>query len=90
MNPSGLLFLVGYPVAVAGIVRLRRTFRERHAGWFLVEEAGTAAIVAGWLLAEKGARGRRAAAVNAAWGLGLAAAWVIAGRRRRRRRRGTR
>lgn len=82
MSASGGLFLVGYPVAIAGILRLRHAFRHRRTGWLLVEEAGTAAIVAGWLLAGDGARERASAAVNAAWGLGLAAAWLAAGRRR--------
>lgn len=85
MSPSRLLLLVGYPVAIAGIVRLRHAFRHRQTAWFLVEEAGTAAIVAGWFFAGLGDRGRRAAAINAGWGLGLAVAWIIAGRRRRRR-----
>lgn len=84
MSPSRLLLLVGYPVAVAGIVRVRHAFRHRKTAWFLLEEAGTVAIVAGWFLSGLGDRGRRAAAINAVWGLGLAAAWIITGRRRRR------
>ena len=82
MSPSRVLLMVGYPVAIAGIIRLRHAFRHRRTGWFLAEEAGTAAIVAGWMLAGLGDRGRRAAAVNAVWAVGLAAAWFLAGRRR--------
>ena len=84
MTPARLvLHLVGYPLAIAGIFRLRRAFRRREPGWVVAEEAGVAAIVAGWLLAGRLSRYGPAAAVNAAWGVGLAAAWLVTGRRRR-------
>lgn len=79
MNPIRLvLHAVGYPVAIVGIARLVPIFRERRTGWFVAEEAATAAIVAGWAI-----EGRTpAVAINSLWGLGLAVAWVITGRRR--------
>jgi hypothetical protein len=75
-----VLFAVGYPVAIAVIVRLVPVFRERRTTWFLAEEAGTAAIVAGWAIAGRWP----AVAINAAWGVGLAIAWFVTGRRRPR------
>ena len=81
MKPDVILHLIGYPVAIAGILRLRSTFRNRRTAWFLAEEAGTAAIVAGWAL-----KGTRPAGVviNSVWGIGLAIAWFVSGRRRRK------
>ncbi len=80
MNPLRVvLHVVGYPVALFVIVRLRDVFRERRTRWFLAEEAATAAIVAGWAL-----EGRAAGVViNSVWGVGLAGAWFASGRRRR-------
>lgn len=80
MNPVRLvLHLVGYPVALVVIARLVPVFRERRTSWFVAEEAATAAIVAGWAI-----EGRTpAVAVNAVWGLGLACAWIVTGRRAR-------
>lgn len=76
MSLASFLHLVGYPVALVVIARLRAVFRERRTSWFVAEEAATAAIVAGWAL-----KGRReAVVVNAAWGVGLAVAWLVAGR----------
>jgi hypothetical protein len=77
---ASFLHLVGYPVALVVIARLRPVFRERRTSWFVAEEAATAAIVAGWALKGRG----EAVAINAAWGLGLAGAWLVAGRRERR------
>lgn len=70
---SAALLLVGYVVAVPPLFRLRAILRRRQVRWFAAEELGTAAIVAGWAL-----RGRwPAVAVNAAWGVGLAAWWFL-------------
>lgn len=71
------LLVVGYPVAVAVIVRWVPVVREQRTRWFLVHGAGMAAIIVGWAL-------RRPAAVpaNAAW-LVISTAWYWrAGRRR--------
>lgn len=78
MKPHLLLFLVGYPVAIAGLVKLRHLLHHRDVKWFAAEEAGTAAIVAGWAL-----RGGRpvAVAINAAWGIALAVAFLLVSRR---------
>jgi hypothetical protein len=71
------LHVVGYPVALVVIARLRAVFRERRTAWFLAEEAATAAIVAGWAIVGRWP----AVVVNALWGVGLAIAWVLTGRR---------
>ncbi len=73
-----LLHIVGYPVAIAVIARLRPVFRERRKRWFAAHEAAVACIVAGWAL-----RGRAGGvAINGAWLVIAAAGWVITGRRR--------
>ena len=77
------LHVVGYPVAILVIARLKAVFRERRTSWFLAEEGATAAIVAGWAIAGR----TPAVVVNALWGVGLAAAWLVTGRRRVSRRR---
>jgi len=66
-----VLHLVGYPVAIVVIARLKAVFRERRTSWFWAEEAGTAAIVAGWALVGRWP----AVVVNALWGVGLAFMW---------------
>lgn len=76
---SKVLFALGYPAAIVCITRLVPVFRQRRTAWFWVHEAGTAAIVAGWVLEDD----PRAVAVNGAWLVGVATAWVITGRRRR-------
>lgn len=73
------LFAFGYPVAIAVITRLVPVFRQRRRAWFLAEEVATAAIVAGWASPP---RRTSAVLVNAAWGVGLAVAWLVTGRRR--------
>ncbi len=74
-----VLHMVGYPVALLVIARLRAVFKERRTSWFVAEEAATAAIVAGWVI-----EGRRSAVVvNSAWGVGLAVAWFLTGRKPR-------
>jgi hypothetical protein len=71
-----VLFAVGYPVAIIVIARLVPVFRERRTAWFVAEEAGTAAIVAGWAIAGRAP----AVAINATWGVGLAIAWFVTAR----------
>lgn len=75
-----VLHVAGYPVAIVVIARLKAVFRERRTSWFVAEEAATAAIVGGWALIARWP----AVVVNAVWGVGLAAAWIVTGRRHRR------
>lgn len=80
MDALGLaLLVVGYPTALAGIARLRPTFRRRDRTWFLIAVGGALCIAAGWAL-----RGREAGIVtNGTWALVLLVAWWWTGRRRR-------
>ena len=72
-----VLLVVGYPVALAVLVRLRPVLVERRVWWFAALEAGMTSIVVGWLL-----HGRPLAALfNGAGLVALAAAWLIVGRR---------
>ena len=73
------LFVIGYPTAVVVIIRLVPVFRQRRTAWFWCHEAAVAAIVSGWILEGSPA----AIAVNGAWLVIVAAAWVAAGLRRR-------
>jgi hypothetical protein len=76
---ADVLLVIGYPLAVGVLTRLRPVLVERRAWWFTTLEAATASITAGWLI-----RGRPvAAALNGAALVGFALAWVITGRRRR-------
>jgi hypothetical protein len=74
------LLVVGYPVAVAVIVRWVPVVREQRTRWFLVHGAGMVAIIVGWAL-------RRPVAVpaNALW-LVASTVWYRWGGRRRGRR----
>ena len=74
---ASALLVIGYPLALGVLVRLRTVLTERRAWWFAVLEAATASITAGWLL-----HGRPlAAALNSAALVGLAIAWLITGHR---------
>lgn len=74
-----LLLVIGYAVALAVLLRLRHVLAERRLSWFLALEAAMAIIVVGWVL-----HGRPPAALfNGAALAGLAAAWLITGRRSR-------
>ena len=70
--------LVGYPGAVAAIVRWVPIVRERWRGWFVAHQAGMAAIVVGWALTDRGA----GVAINGLWFVIAAGWWFAAGRRR--------
>lgn len=73
------LLVVGYPVALGMLARLRSTLQERRVWSFTALEAAMASIVAGWSL-----YGRPLAAlVNGAALAGFAIAWSISGRRAR-------
>ena len=74
---ASVLLVIGYPVALCVLARLRPVLAERRVWWFLALEAATASITAGWLL-----HGRPpAAAVNGAALVGFAIAWFITGQR---------
>ena len=74
-----VLLVIGYPVALAMLARLRPVLAERRVWWFAALEAAMASIVAGWSL-----RGQSLAAlINGAALVGFAIAWLITGRRTR-------
>lgn len=82
MDGSTALLATGYAAAVPTTAGLLRIAWRRNLPLFLVLEAGTAAIVAGWAL-----RGEPSAAwVNAGFGVGFACTWVAVGRVRARRK----
>jgi hypothetical protein len=74
---ASFLLVIGYPVAVAVLIRLKRVLVERRVWWFAALEAATVSITAGWLLHRR----PLAAAVNGAALLGLAIAWLVTGQR---------
>lgn len=77
-----ILLVVGYPVALAVLARLRPVLAERRVWWFLLLEAAMASIVAGWW-----SRGQPVGVVvNGAAAVGFGIAWRITGSRSRRRR----
>jgi hypothetical protein len=72
-----MLLFVGYPMALAVLLRLRPVLAERRVWWFAALQAGMASIVVGWWL-----RGQPVGVVvNGAVLVGLGVAWWIAGRR---------
>jgi hypothetical protein len=68
--------MVGYPLALGVLARLRPVLAERRVWWFVVLEAATAGITAGWLLRRR----PLPAVVNGAAFIGFAVAWLITGR----------
>jgi hypothetical protein len=73
---ASVLLVIGYPLALCVLLRLRAVLGERRVWWFVALEAATASITAGWLL-----RGRHLpAAINLAALAGFAVAWVVTGR----------
>jgi hypothetical protein len=74
---SYVLLVVGYPVALGVLARLRPVLTERRIWWFVALEAATASITAGWSL-----HGRPLPAVlNGAALVGFAAVWFVTGQR---------
>ena len=72
---ASVLLVVGYPLALGVLTRLRPVFAERRVWWFVALEAATASITAGWLL-----HGRPLpAALNGAALAGFAIAWLVTG-----------
>lgn len=68
--------LPGYPVALMAIVTFVGIVHDRRLGWFVAHELAMAAIVLGWLLAER----PEAAIFNGIWFVS-AAIWFVAGGR---------
>lgn len=74
---ASVLLMIGYPLALGVLARLRPVLAERRVWWFLALEAATASVTVGWLL-----HGRPIpAALNGAALLGFAIAWLITGQR---------
>ena len=71
------MLVVGYPVALGVLVRLRSVLRERRRTWFLVLEAGMVLISVGWALLGRAI----GPIINGAALIALAVAWVRTGRR---------
>ena len=74
---AGYLLSVPFSLYVPGFLRL---WRRREPLVFATEEAGVALLVTGFAL--KGNVG--AVVVNGAWGIGLAVAYALEGRKRAR------
>lgn len=71
---------MGYPLAVAVIVRWLSVVREQRIRWFAIHAAAVAAIVAGWVIDHRWS----AVAINGTW-LVISVLWfVTAGRRQAR------
>lgn len=84
MRSTDAVGLVGYALAAPFTLYpplFKRMWNTRDTTLLAVQELGVALIVVAWL----GRRSAPAVAVNGAYGLGLAVAYVIAGRRGRRR-----
>lgn len=73
---STALLVCGYPLATWAALRFVPMWRQRRVRRFLAFEAGTAAVVAGFLLRRRNFE----AGVNAAILAGLALAWVASNR----------
>ena len=79
---ASVVLVIGYPLALGVLLRLRSVLAERRVWWFAALEAATVSIATGWLL-----RGRLLpAAVNGAAFVGFAIAWLVTGQRPRSRR----
>ena len=74
---ASVLLVIGYPLALGALARLRPVLAERRVWWFATLEAATASITAGWLLHRRPVP----AAVNGAAVVGFAIAWLITGQR---------
>ena len=74
---AAVLLMVGYPLAVGVLARLRPVLTERRGWWFVVLEAATASITAGWLLRRR----PLPAVVNGTAFVGFAVAWLMTGHR---------
>lgn len=74
---ASVLLVIGYPLALGVLTRLRSVLVERRVWWFAALEAATGSIAAGWML-----HGRLLpAALNGAAFVGFAIAWLVTGQR---------
>ena len=74
------LFVFGYPVSIAVILRFVPVVRERRMKWLVAHDLAVAGIVTGWALKGDG----RAVAINASWLVAANVWYTLAGRRRAR------
>lgn len=72
-----IVFPVVYAVACAVILRMRGVVRYRRRAQFGAHQLAMAAIVGGWLLADRPS----SAAVNGAWFVSAGIWWLVEGRR---------
>jgi hypothetical protein len=72
------MLMVGYPVALVVLARLRPVLRERWRTWFLALEAAMVLISVGWILLGRAI----GPLINGAALIAFAAVWVRTGRRR--------
>ena len=70
---ASVLLMIGYPLALGVLARLRPVLAERRVWWFAALEAAMASIAAGWLLHRR----PLPAAVNGTALVGFAIAWLI-------------
>ena len=75
---GAILLVAGYPAAVWALARAVPMFRQHRRRRFLVAQAGTAAVAAGWALREKPVP----SAINASAVVVFAIAWWVTGRSR--------
>ena len=74
---ASVLLVIGYPLALGVLARLRPVPAERRVWWFAALEAATASVTAGWLLHAR----RLPVALNGAVLAGFGIAWLITGQR---------
>ena len=74
---ASVLLVIGYPVALGVLARLRPVLVERRVWWFVALEAAMASVTAGWLLHRR----PLPAAVNGTALVVFAIAWLITGYR---------
>lgn len=84
MKTSDTVALAGYALSGPFVLYLplfKRMWNRRDTRLFLVQETGVALVTAGWAM-----RGDKVGTtINGGYGVALAAAWVLAGRRARAR-----
>ena len=71
------LLVVGYPIALGVMARMRPVLRERRRTWFLALEAAMALIAVGWLLLGRAI----GPVINGLALVAFAIAWARTGRR---------
>lgn len=77
MRTLGIILLaVGYPVAIAVLVRLVPVLVQRRTARFVALESATVCIVAGWSALQNVV----AASINGVFAVAFFVAWVFVGR----------